>query len=146
MTIRFALTAAALLCAVSASSQVRGRKGEIRVLVVTGGHGFDRKGFDELWKSIEGIGVREVAHPDAHQWFAAERAREFDVMVFYDMHQDISEQARTDLVALLKKGKGLIVLHHALANYQSWDEAVRIAGGRFRLAESEKDGVKRPAS
>jgi type 1 glutamine amidotransferase len=118
----------------------------VRVLVVTGGHDFDPDGFATLWQTMKGMEVRQVAHPDAHAWFSPQRAQDFDVLVFYDMHQDISEEARKDLTALLKRGKGLVVLHHALANYQSWGEYVKIAGGRFRLAETDRDGVKRPAS
>jgi type 1 glutamine amidotransferase len=142
MAFRIVVVVALVVAAVAAA----GAPKEIRALVVTGGHDFDRPGFDALWKGLTGVTTREVAHPNAHGMLSAERSRDYDVLVFYDMHQDISEQAKADLVALLKKGKGLIVLHHALANYQAWDEYLQIAGGRFRLAESEKDGVKRPAS
>lgn len=118
----------------------------LRVLLVTGGHDFDRDGFSALWRSMQDVTVQEVSHPQAQAWFAKERSKEYDILVFYDMYQDISEKSRADLVALLKRGKGLVVLHHALANYQAWDEYMKIAGGRFRLAETERDGLKRPAS
>lgn len=120
--------------------------GSLRVLLITGGHDFDREGFKTLWRAMPDVSVREVAHPDAHQWFRKDPASQCDVICFYNMHQEIAEDARTDLVNVLKRGKGAIVLHHALANYQGWDEWLRIAGGRFRLGETEQGGVKRPAS
>lgn len=141
----------ALICAVGVACCVWAVAGtsspkELRVLIVTGGHDFDRKGFNALWASMPGLSVREVTHPDAHQWFALDRARQYDVMVWYDMHQDIAEGSRENLVKMLKRGKGLVVLHHALADYQDWNEAEAIIGGRFRLRETERDGAKRPPS
>jgi type 1 glutamine amidotransferase len=49
-------------------------------------------------------------------------------------------------VALLNGGKGLVVLHHALANYQEWDEFEKIAGGRYHTQPYTRDGKQHPAS
>lgn len=118
----------------------------IRVLVITGGHDFDRPGFDALWASLPNISRVEVSHPEAHVMFRPERASEYDAIVCYDMHQNIDQEARENLVRLLKRGKGLIVWHHAMANYQDWPEWLRISGGRFRLHETAANGARRPAS
>ncbi len=140
-----------LIHALAVSALVVGAVGQaaprdVRALIVTGGHDYDRHGFDTLWRGFGNISIRIVTHPDAHKWFEADRAKEYDVLVFYDMHQEISAEARQNLLELLRKGKGLVVMHHALADYQDWDEWLEVVGGRFRLQETERDGVRRPPS
>jgi type 1 glutamine amidotransferase len=86
----------------------------LAVLLITGGHDFERPQFAALFDGFEGVTWREVTHPDAN--------------------------------AMLKRGKGLVVLHHALADYQAWDEWRDVIGGRYYLAPTERDGKQIPAS
>jgi len=109
------------------------RKNKIRVLIVTGGHNFERDAFFALFKGHPDITYREVVQPDAQAWFSPEKASEYDVLVWYDMYQDIFERARKDLAALLNKGKPLVALHHCLAGYQNWPEARKIIGGKYYI-------------
>ncbi|MCS6861282.1 MAG: ThuA domain-containing protein [Abditibacteriales bacterium] len=120
--------------------------GKIRVLVVTGGHGFEREPFLALFKSIEDITFREVEHPKAHDLFKPDAAKQYDVLVLYDMWGNITDEAKANFVSLLKQGKGVVALHHALAGYPAWDEYARIIGGKFRLQKSVEGGVEKPAS
>jgi len=90
---------------------------------------------DISWKSVE--------HPHAHALFTAESAKDWDVLLLYDMHQEISDAAKADFLARLKEGKGLVVMHHAIANYQAWDEYQRIIGAHYYLAETNINGVKK---
>src|SRR5678816_4486465 len=83
--------------------------GKIRVLVVTGGHDFEREPFFKLFKDNAEITFEAAEHPKAHEWLKAENAK-FDVLVAYDMHQEISEEAKQDFLARLKEGKGLVVM------------------------------------
>jgi hypothetical protein len=122
--------------------------GKIRALVVTGGHGFEREPFFAMFKGHEGITYQSVEHPNAHDWFKPEAAGQFDVIVLYDMWQDITDAAKAHFINLLKQGKGLVALHHALAGYQTWNEYATIIGGKFRLQKGSekpstfKHGVK----
>lgn len=118
----------------------------IRVLLVTGGHDFEGPQFSEMFRSFENIRVKAVEHPKAHAYFKPEAAKDYDVLVFYDMYQDISEEAKKDLLALLKEGKGLLAMHHCLASYQKWPEYEKIIGGRYNLQKRIVDGVEQPAS
>lgn len=117
------------------------RTNKIRVLLVTGGHDFEHDPFLEAFKAPD-LSVKEVTQPDAQQYFAPTRAGEYDVMVWYDFVQKISEESKKDLLDLLNKGKPLVVLHHAIGNYQDWPEALKIMGGRFYI--DDKHG--RPTS
>ena len=76
----------------------------------------------------------------------AEAAKGYDVLVLYDMHQEITEEAKADFLARLKEGTGLVVLHHAIASYQKWPEYARIIGARYYLEPTVVDGVNKPRS
>ena len=119
---------------------------QIRMLLVTGGHGFETNRFLNFFTSNPVLTVQAVAHPNAHSWFKADKAGQYDVIVLYDMWQDISEEAKKDFLDRLKEGKGLVALHHSLASYQKWDEYAKVIGGKFRLEKQTQDGVERPAS
>ena len=62
------------------------------------------------------------------------------------MHQEISEQAKADFLDRLKDGKGLVVLHHAIANYQQWPEYAKIIGAKYYLEKTVVDGVPKARS
>ncbi len=120
--------------------------GKTRVLVVTGGHGFEQEPFFKLFKDNPEITYRAVEHPKAHALFTADAAKAWDVLVLYDMHQGISDQAKADFVARLKEGKGLVVVHHAIADYQDWPEYTAIIGAHYYLAATNINGVAKPGS
>ncbi len=118
----------------------------IRVLIVTGGHEFERDPFFAAFKSMEGITCEEVQHPKFHERLKAEAAQKYDVILLYDLWQDISEEAKADFVSLLKSGKGLVATHHCIASYQKWDEYTKIIGGKYHLEPYKVNGVEKPAS
>lgn len=119
---------------------------KIRVLIITGGHDFEREPFFNLFKSLETISFQEAQHPEAYDFFRPEKANQYDVIVLYDMGQDISEEAKKNFINLLKKGKGLVALHHSLASYQNWEEYSKILGGKFYLQGHRVKGVEKPPS
>lgn len=110
------------------------RPDKIRVLLITGGHAFEQEPFLKVFAAPD-FTVKEVTQPDAQKYFAPDKAGEYDVMVWYDLYQDISEDARKNLVDTLQKGKGLVALHHCVASYQDWPEAKKIIGCRYFLKD-----------
>jgi type 1 glutamine amidotransferase len=119
---------------------------KVRVLVVVGGHEFETNQFQQMFRELPGIAFDMVQHPKAHAFFKAQAAAKYDALVFYDMWQEISEEAKTDLVSLVKGGKGLVALHHCLGSYQKWDEYTAMIGGKYHLDKWTKDGVEQPGS
>src|SRR5512135_3869403 len=77
-------------------------EGKIRVLLVTGGHGFEKEPFFKLFKDNPEITYQAVEHPNAYGMFKADKASQYDVIVTYDYGQQIPEEAKADLVARLK--------------------------------------------
>ncbi len=113
------------------------RAEKIRVLLVTGGHDFEREPFFEVFDAAPDIAWREVQQPDAQAWYDPAKSGEYDVMVWYDMTGTISEEGRKNLLALLEKGKPVVAIHHSIANFPDWPEAINIIGGRYVLKAKE---------
>lgn len=122
-------------------------KPPVRVLLVTGGHPYHTNLFLRMFHSFRGIQVHHVEHPNnVYQWWTPEKAKSWDVLVLYDLWQQIPEEAKTNLIRCLRSGKGLIILHHAMANFQDWPEYERIMGGRYLLHPEKRDGKIIPRS
>ncbi len=113
------------------------RQNKIRVLLITGGHEFDHDEFLAMFQAQPDLMVQEVAQPEAQQWFEPSKADQYDVMVWYDLWKTIDEKSQANLLALLERGKPLLVLHHALANYRDWPEAHKIIGGRYLMKATD---------
>ncbi len=120
-----------------ASSPAKGEP--IRVLIVTGGHPFEHDPFFAMFKGLADISYREVVQPEAQKWFDPKKAGQYDVMVWFDMWWgDVPDSTKENLLSLLKKGKPLVVLHHALNTYKDWPEADQIIGGEYYF--NQRDG------
>ncbi len=142
----FALGLVLISCAAFAAESAGDSAGKIRLVVITGGHDFENEPFFKLFKDNPDVTFQAVEHPNAHAFFKADAASQYDVLVCYDMHQPISEEAKADFIARLKEGKGLVVLHHAIASYQQWPEYWKIIGARYYLQKTMVDGVEKARS
>lgn len=118
----------------------------LRVLVVVGGHDFERQPFLALFTSLTNVTFRVVQHPSAHEWFRPAVTNQYDVVVLYDMWQQIAEPAKTDFLNLARGGKGFVVLHHAIANYNEWDDYAALVGGRYYLRPKTVQGIEKARS
>jgi type 1 glutamine amidotransferase len=118
---------------------------EVKVLVVTGGHSYDEAGFDQLLANLP-IKYDLVKHPDAFDMFSAEKIKNYQTVLLYDMPENITEIAQKDFLSMLENGIGLVVLHHAVCSYRHWPEYMRIVGGRYAHTPWTKDDIEYPAS
>ncbi len=58
----------------------------------------------------------------------------YDVIIMYDFSRDLDEAGRKNLRDFVESGKGIVVLHHALLNYQTWTWWYQeVVGGSYRL-------------
>jgi uncharacterized protein len=118
------------------------KAGDIQVLLFTGGHDFDREAFFGMLEEMDGFVFTEVKHPHANDFFLEEHASEFDVLLFYDMVQDISLEQKDGFENLVKKGIGLVFLHHALVSYQNWEYFKHVVGGRYHERGDQASNYK----
>ena len=120
-----------------------GRANEkIKALVITGGHAYDTAQFVDVFRSIENIDFDTMSQPAANSFIAAGGAGKYDVLVFYDMWQQVSPAEREAYRKLWEEGKGMVFLHHSLVSYKDWDEFGDAIGGRYRLPEDVTDTLQ----
>lgn len=108
-------------------------KNAVRALLVVGGHDHDAS----LYRVFEGsrdLRVNVNPHPVAYR---GDLRKRYDVVVMYDMVQELPEDQRKNLRAYAEAGGGIVVLHHALANFQDWDWWREMAGGLYLLKDRE---------
>ncbi|GAA4810122.1 hypothetical protein GCM10023232_01470 [Sphingosinicella ginsenosidimutans] len=115
----------------------------LRVLVSVRGHGFDRTAFDRLFSDMDGIEATMVDQPASAQLMNPEAMADYKALVLYDMPGidfggpgkpsavEPPPWLRDRLASLLKAGKGVVALHHALAGWPAWPEYGEWLGGRF---------------
>ena len=116
-------------------------KEKIRTLIITGGHEFERESFFAMFNSFPDITYHEIEQPEANQAYASPMIDSVDVLIFYDMVQQITDEQKKAFLHLLDQGKSMLFLHHALVSYQDWDEFTKIIGGKYYL---ESDGNENP--
>jgi len=150
--IRFKVLLTGLICVLlpaavqAAEGDKEGKTGEkIKAVILVGGHGYDERGFEELWNGFDDI-ASEVWKGGPYTAFDDISEFEYDVIVMYNLSSGITDTQKKNLLQLLDKGVGLVVWHHALANCQGWPEFEKIAGGKFWLAPGERNGVQVPRS
>lgn len=99
-----------------------------RILVVTGGHAYETS----FYSLFDGLNWDHISsNEDAYK---QDLRKKYDVIVMYDMSRTISDRAKKNLQDFLESGKGLVILHHAIASYQDWEWWWReVAGGRYVL-------------
>lgn len=112
----------------------------LRVLVVTGGHGFKREPFFQIFKDNAEISFVEARHVKDADAYERGDLLNHDVVVLYDMPKTITERQKSAFLSLFERGVGVVVLHHALVSFQHWPEYERIIGGRYP-EEDGKGGV-----
>ena len=134
-------------CELAQTEQDYSKPGEkIKALVVTGGHGFERKPFFTLFEGYDDIEYVEAQLKDHSEIFEDISEWDYDVIVFFNMTQKISPKRQENFTKLVKDGVGVLALHHCMGSYQEWPEYIKIIGGRYNLKASEQGGVKREAS
>ncbi|MBN1893539.1 ThuA domain-containing protein [bacterium] len=117
----------------------------LRLLVVTGGHDFERDPFFEMLGSFEGIAFQEAMQPGAMSLLNPALKESYDAVLFYDMTTDISEEQKTAFLGMMN-GIGVVFLHHSLCSYPQWEEFETIIGGRYHFSEGSRDGRPYKAS
>jgi uncharacterized protein len=106
-------------------------KPKTKVMIITGGHGYQRKAFYDIFNSISTITYDTLVQPQANAFIASPEASKYDVLIFYDLVDSLMPLQQQAYIDLLKKGKSMIFLHHSLVSYQYWPEFIKIVGGQY---------------
>ena len=121
-----------LLCSILLACGLALAADPIRVQITTGGHPYDIA-FYSLFEGRPDLAVTLNPHPSA---FRRDLRKFADVLVLYDLADVGDEKQRANLQAFLKAGRGLVVLHHALASNWQWKWWYQeVTGGRFLMGQ-----------
>jgi hypothetical protein len=103
----------------------------LRLLVVTGGHPYATT----FYTVFEGANDLHWDHAVSnHEAFKNDLRKDYDVLVLYDFSQEITDAEKTNLRDFAEAGKGIVVLHHAIADYQDWEWWYKeVVGGKYLL-------------
>jgi uncharacterized protein len=140
------LVAILLLAVVVSAGWVTGSGDPLRLLIVTGGHDFDREAFFDMFAGEPGLVVTEAVQGESSEAYERVDLVDFDVVLLYDMVQGITEPQKSGFRSLLERGTGLVVLHHALVSYQDWPQFEEVVGGKYLLEDELRGDVVVPAS
>jgi len=112
----------------------------IKAVVVTGGHGFEKEPFFEVFKGHDDISYVNVDVKNGAGLFDDISNWDYDVIVLYNMSRTITPRQQANFRKLLDDGVGLFMTHHAMGAWNDWDEYRRIVGTKFFLKDAELDG------
>jgi len=104
----------------------------IRILVVTGGHGYKTEQFNQMLSSLGPSITYQIAElPGAYDLFLPENRNKYDVLVFYHMWQQITDEQAKVFAECIRNGKPVVALHHSICAYDDWPEYWNIIGGKY---------------
>jgi type 1 glutamine amidotransferase len=111
------------------------RADTVRALLITGGHDHETS-FYTLFHGYEDLA--RVPVTSSATAFQSDLRNKYDVLIMYDFSRDLTETGKKNLRDFVESGKGIVVLHHALLNYQRWPWWYEdVVGGSYRL---QRDG------
>lgn len=102
----------------------------IRLLVVTGGHDYPT-GFYTLFHGYPDLKWSHAVHCSASEGYIRDMAKNFDVVLLYDVQKDAPEARRRNLMEFVQAGRGVVALHHVLASVPAWSQFHELIGGKY---------------
>jgi type 1 glutamine amidotransferase len=119
----------------------------VRILVVTGGHEYNKESFVGMLTALgSGFSFEIMEFPGAFEMFLPQNRDKYDVLVFYHMWQTITPEQQENLSGCIKEGKPLVVLHHSICAFDNWEEYVHITGGKYFHQSTTLHGTEYPPS
>lgn len=115
---------------------------KVNLLVITGGPTL-RHHIDLVPTSFYGLfmGVKDLSWTHAtydEAAFQSDKLNDFDVILFYNRSDSLTEKSKQNLTKFLESGKGLIVLHHSLGSYNDWEWWWKeVVGGKYQMKETD---------
>ncbi len=110
-------------------------------LLITGGHSFDTIEFIQFFENIETINIDTISQPAANVFLTISEGKDYDLYIFYDMWNNISDDQKKAYLELTEAGKSFLFLHHSIVSYQQWDTFKQIVGGKYNQPTAETDSA-----
>jgi type 1 glutamine amidotransferase len=120
----------------------------INILIVTGGHDFDKPNFYKMFDDMPNVKYDKAEVPKEMDLLAPDLEKKYDLLLTYDMNNfpTITNEQRERYVALIESGMPLIVMHHSLCGYDNWLPYCKMVGGQYLHKPLEIEGKTYPTS
>ncbi len=106
--------------------------GAVKGLLITGGHDHETA-FYSLFEGHNDLNWLPLATSTTA--FQKDLRGKYDVIIMYDFSRDLDDTGKKNLRDFVEAGGGIVVLHHALLNYQKWNWWYQdTVGGSYRLS------------
>ena len=116
------------------------RAKDLSVLVVTGGHDYDKPEFKEMFETMDGMRCDFLLTEEMQQLKSSDIADKYDALVMLDMvREKVAEEPKQQFMDLSQAGVGMVFLHFTLASRPYWDEYHEMVGGKFYLPNVERN-------
>ncbi len=123
------------------------KKGPLRILLIVGGHSYDKENLHKMLAAMPDSTFREIELPKDQDLLKPGLEKDFDILVFHDQSQfELSEGQIENLKALWTQGMPTVMLHHALISHNKVPLFREVYGTAYLIKEMEIDGKKYPAS
>ncbi len=93
------------------------RADAVRVLVLTAGHDHE----PSFYAFLDNDPRLKVTIDATGDFFQSDLRTRFDVALFYNMKDDFDENRRRNLKDFVESGKGIVLVHHSIASFRTWD-------------------------
>lgn len=118
----------------------------IHILVITGNHNYKAEPFNQMLSALgDNITYQVAEMPAAYDMFKPENRSKYDVLVFYHMWQNITDEQKMVFADCINQGKPLVALHHSICAYDNWPEYFNIIGGKYFHSPTTVKGIEYPA-
>ena len=118
----------------------------IHILVITGNHSYQVDSFNQMLSGLDENITYQIAElPAAYDMFLPENRNKYDVLVFYHMWQNITDEQAKVFAECIRLGKPLVALHHSICAYDDWPEYFNIIGGKYFHKPTTVNGKEYPA-
>ena len=122
--------------AVTLPARAEPARPKTRLLVVTGGHGYETS-FYTLFEGYPDLAWDHAM--TSRTAFRKDFRERYDVLLLYNLEQGPGEAERGNLRSFVESGKGVVILHHAIASYGDWPWWYKeVAGGKYALKNDKE--------
>ncbi len=149
----FCLSALAALTAsvaptVNAQEKSESNDKKLRILLVVGGHGYDKKNLHAMLADFPNATFEEISIPEKQDMLKPGLSKEYDVLVFHDQSFfELSDEQKENLEKLWgEEGIPTVMLHHALISHPEFPLFRELYGAQYLLKDTEINGRTYKAS
>lgn len=138
--------AAAALAAVggafSASNLQAQEEKKLRILLIVGGHGYDRDNLHAMLRDFPNATFEEISIPEKQDMLKPGLSNDYDVLVFHDQSFfELTDEQKENLEKLFgEEGIPTVMLHHSLISHPDFPLFRELYGAQYLLKETEIDG------